>query len=53
MIEQNTVIDEKMELERESCRRFQVGDIEWAMVRFVDDVMLLNPGSEILPTRME
>lgn len=43
-----TSIDEIMELERETCRRFQVGDVEFAMDQFVDNVVLLNPGSEIL-----
>jgi ketosteroid isomerase-like protein len=36
------------ELERESCRRFQAGDIDWAMDQFSDDIMLFNPGSELL-----
>ena len=43
-----TSIDEIMELERETCRRFQAGDVEFAMDQFVDNVVLLNPGSEIL-----
>lgn len=43
-----TSIDEIMELERETCRRFQAGDVEFAMEQFVDNVVLLNPGSEIL-----
>lgn len=37
-----------MELERETCRRFQAGDIDWAMEQFTDDIMLFNPGSELL-----
>nr|WP_162139860.1 nuclear transport factor 2 family protein [Limisalsivibrio acetivorans] len=37
-----------MELERETCRRFRSGDIDFCMDQFAENVALLNPGSKIL-----
>lgn len=48
MNEQSTSVDEIMELERETCRRFQAGEIDWAIDQFADDFVLLNQGAEIL-----
>lgn len=44
----NSSAQELLELERESCRRFQAGDIDWAMDLFAEDILLLNPGMDIL-----
>jgi ketosteroid isomerase-like protein len=41
-------VNKVMELERETCRRFQAGDIDWVADQFAEDVLLFNPGSEIL-----
>lgn len=40
--------NEIMDLERESYRRFEAGDLEGLTDLFADDVLLFNPGTELL-----
>ncbi len=40
-----------MELEREACRRFQVGDIDWIMDILMEDAMVCPPGTEAIVGR--
>ena len=48
MNEKNTSANEVMRLERKACHLFQAGDIDSAMDLFMDDVLLFNPGAEML-----
>lgn len=43
-----TTENEIMDLERESYRRFAAGDLEGLTDLFADDVLLFNPGTELL-----
>ena len=45
---QSKAVNEILELEREAYRRFQAGDMAWVIKQFAEDVVLLNPGSEML-----
>lgn len=40
--------NEILELERKSCQEFQAGNLEKLINYFAEDVILFNPGSEIL-----
>lgn len=40
--------EEILELERKSCEMFQNKEIDKAMELFADDVLLLNPGAELI-----
>lgn len=48
MNNQKDISNEILELERKSCKEFQNGNLENLINYFADDVMLFNPGSEIL-----
>ncbi len=48
----NTEAETILELEREACRRFQQGDIDWVMDHVImEDGMLFPPGGERLTGR--
>lgn len=40
--------NELLELERECCRRFQAGDVDWVMDRLVDNALVCPPGAEAI-----
>ena len=48
MTNKNRTENEIMELERESCRRFQAGDLEGMASFIAEDILLFNPGSELI-----
>jgi ketosteroid isomerase-like protein len=48
MNNQKDISNEILELERKSCQELQNGNLENLINYFADDVMLFNPGSEIL-----